>query len=195
MLRAAVKLLVQRSIIFHRGSRVPAASRPPTQERPAQAAAGMARGSRACAGRAGLLCPTIPFASLPRGSGDEPWVRAPALVFYPGSRGSRGPQRLCSLNPDTSAAAPSSWRSRETTQHDTVRAARVRRVDDPPDLRDFQDRARGDHVGRDIPPQRDHQLARDRHNANSARALPLAELLPIPLRQGAERLPAHPVPG
>ena len=39
------------------------------------------------------------------------WVRDPALVFYPGSRGSRGPQRLFSLNPDTNAATPSPWRS------------------------------------------------------------------------------------
>src|SRR5712691_5184063 len=128
-----------------------------------------------------------------RGSG-QAWVRDPVLVFYPGARGSRGPQRLCSLNPDTSAAAPSSWRSRETTRRDTVRAARVRRVDDQTDLRDFQDRAGGDCPGGDISPQRDHELARDRHNANSARALPCAEMLPIPLGERAERLPADPIP-
>src|SRR5712691_9508921 len=41
----------------------------------------------------------------------QAWVRDPALVFYPGSRGSRGPQRLFSLTPDTNAATPSPWRS------------------------------------------------------------------------------------
>lgn len=49
----------------------------------------------------------------------------PALAFYPGARGSRGPQRLCSLDPDTSAAAPPSSRSRKATLPNTVRAARV----------------------------------------------------------------------
>src|SRR5882672_9184991 len=108
--------------------------------------------------------------------------------------GSRGPQRLFSLNPDHCAAAPPSWRSRETTpQKPCVQRARDTSTS-PPDLRDFQDRTGGDHAGRDIPPQRDHELARDRHNANPARALSRPEMLPIPLCQGAVRLPVHPIP-
>ena len=37
----------------------------------------------------------------PHAGPGQAWVRDPALAFYPGSRGSRGPQRLFSLGPDT----------------------------------------------------------------------------------------------
>ena len=46
-----------------------------------------------------------------------------------------------------------------------------------------------------IPPQRDHQLARQRHNANAAQAATAGpKPLPIPARQRAVGLPAHPGP-
>ena len=51
-----------------------------------------------------------------RGSGYAPWVRDPALAFYPGTRGSRGPRRLCSLRSRHRAATPSPARSRGATQ-------------------------------------------------------------------------------
>lgn len=42
-------------------------------------------------------CGPRPDGGLPssRGSGCEPWVCAPALAFYPGTRGSRGPRTFC----------------------------------------------------------------------------------------------------
>ena len=147
-------------------------SRPPAQERGRRRRPSNER-ERLCVVRTARRAtpPCLFFAHLTRVP-LKAWVRDPARVFYPGSRGSRGPRRLCSLSPDRSAAAPSSWRSRETTLHKTVRTARVKRVDDHPNLRDFQDRARGDHSGRDISPQGNHQLARHRHNPNPARSLP-----------------------
>ena len=147
MFRAAVKLLLC-DVRFQQVPSNPAAAEagPPPQS-------GAGGGGRRMSGpvtRLGLR-PSADLRSS-RGSGCEPGRGDPVLAFYPSARGSRGPQRLCSLSPDTSAAAPSPWRSRETTRHTTVRAARVRRIDDPPDLRAFQDRARGDDAGRDIPP-------------------------------------------
>src|SRR5207247_5210383 len=106
-----------------------------------------------------------------------------------------GPQRLVSLTPDTNAATPSPWRS--LAWSDPTHSVRSARERGDPSLRDwpcpFQDGARGNHAGRDIPPQRNHELARHRHNPNPARSLPFPELLAVPHREGAGGLPAHPV--
>src|SRR5258705_5387211 len=61
-------------------------------------------------------------------------------------------------------------------------------------LRHLQDRPFWDHAARDIPPERDHQFARHRDNPNPPTAFALAKVPPIPLAQGAVRLPAHPIP-
>src|SRR5262245_47354746 len=63
-----------------------------------------------------------------------------------------------------------------------------------PSLRGLQNRALRDCPRRDIPPERDHQLAGDRHNANPPRACPLCEVPVKPLRKRTLRLPPHPAP-
>ena len=46
-----------------------------------------------------------------RESDCEPWVGDPALVFYPGARGTARPPETVQSRSDTWAAAPSLWRS------------------------------------------------------------------------------------
>src|ERR687897_456993 len=58
----------------------------------------------------------------------------------------------------------------------------------------LQLRARGDHAVLDKPPDRDHQLARDRHDADAPAAARTPEPAVEPLRQRTVRLPANPAP-
>ena len=106
----------------------------------------------------------------------------------------RGPQRLCSLNPDTCAAVPSPWRSRRGDPTRTVRAARVRRADATGATRLSRSRPRGT-----------TPVVTYRHSAiTSLRAtatipirrarFPFPKCALIPLRQRALRLPPHPIP-
>src|SRR5712691_1653512 len=92
-------------------------SRPPAQERGRRRRPSNER-ERLWVGGASFATPRQPASkrcagclSSPHAGLGQAWVRDPALVFYPGSRGSRGPQRLFSLTPDTNAATPSPWRS------------------------------------------------------------------------------------
>ena len=64
-----------------------------------------------------------------RGSGCAAWVRDPALDFYPGTRGSRGPRRLCSLRSGHVCCDTFSVRSRVATHHSTVARSARERVD------------------------------------------------------------------
>ena len=119
--------------------------------------------------RAGVhACRRCPSSSS-RASGCASWVCAPSpRLLSEHARLSRGPLRLCSLNPDTSAAVPVSVSvARARPGRTPYRAARVRRVSDR--LRGFQHRTRGNHAGGRIPPQRDQQLPRERHNADPTR--------------------------
>ena len=97
-------------------------SRPPAQERGRRRRPSNER-ERLCVVRTARRAtpPCLFFAHLTRVP-LKAWVRDPARVFYPGSRGSRGPRRLFSPTPDTSAATPSLWRSYGATLHTTVRS-------------------------------------------------------------------------
>jgi hypothetical protein len=105
------------------GGACPPPSRPPTQPRPAQAAEGLPD-PRACDRH--LMSSTREHPSVGPHAGP---AMSHGFVTQRSSsiraRGDcRGPQRLCSLSPDTSAATPSPWRSRAATLHDPC-AARV----------------------------------------------------------------------
>jgi hypothetical protein len=66
-----------------------------------------------------------------RGSGDGMSLRLSARLLSGLAVRARGPQRLCSLNPDTSAAVPPSWRSRLrpcTTRTHSARETRTCRA-------------------------------------------------------------------
>src|SRR3981189_3211386 len=65
---------------------------------------------------------STPILSRVRFERESVTQRSPSIRAHTGLR---GPQRLCSLNPDHGAAAPPSWRSRETTpQKPCVQRAR-----------------------------------------------------------------------
>ena len=108
----------------------------------------------------------------------------------------RGPQRLCSLDPDTSAAVPSLWRSRDGDPTHTVRAARVRRRRSTPRrLRGFHHRARRHHARSSTYRQSAITSLRATATIPIRRArLPVPKARAKPLRQRAVRLPAHPIP-
>jgi hypothetical protein len=79
-------------------------------------------------------------------------------------------------------------------------ANRTRRARETPPfatagLRRFQDRALRHNARRHIPPQRNHQLAGHRNNADPPGAFAFPKIRVIPLRESAWRLPMDPAPG
>ena len=106
----------------------------------------------------------------------------------------RGPQRLCSLNPDTVLRyLLRGGRGDDPTR--AVRAARVRRATRRGRAdATFRIAPSGTTPTRHIPPQRDHQLARHGDNPNPARPFAFPKAGSIPLRERALRLPPHPIP-
>src|SRR6266852_1087108 len=114
----------------------------------------------------------------------------PSARLLSGLAPSVRPPETALLGPDT-IAGTFSVAVAEATRRTTC-TARVRRADD---LRDFQDRARGDHARGGIPPQRDHQPTGDRDDPNPPQAATAGrKSRPIPLRDRTRGLPVYPLP-
>ena len=117
----------------------------------------------------------------------------PSARLLSGLARNRAALRDCSVSIGHECCGTFLWRSPGATLHSSVRAARVRGL--TAGRHAFQDRTGGHDAARGIPPQRDHEFARDGDNPKTAGAFAaVREPVPIPTRQRAQRLPAHPIP-
>ncbi len=124
----------------------------------------------------------------------NPESRDSALAFYPSSRAcARLPETVQSQSGHV-CCGTSPWRSQQRPYTNRTRSARETRRGRASSTRPGPPRPR-QHAGGDIAPQRDHELARHGDDPNAAAALPTPEVRPVPLREGALRLPPHPMPG